>query len=200
MLSGQRLPQYSVILTISFPDSLVTLNGEGVGDNSSMAQRERSGTRGLLNRPEAALGFLLNQAAGVVRERTAAALAPLDIHPRVLGILLAIQGHSGITQTEAGRTLRIDRTTMSQLVNELVERKLVNRVVATDDRRNQQLTLTAQGARTLHRAAAVATAVEDDVMAGLTASERAALKTALVVVLATADENRSAALNRLSVP
>lgn len=146
------------------------------------------------------MGFLLNQAAGVVRERTAAALAPLDIHPRVLGILLAIQGHSGITQTEAGRTLRIDRTTMSQLVNELVERKLVNRVVATDDRRNQQLTLTAQGARTLHRAAAVATAVEDDVMAGLTASERAALKTALVVVLATADENRSAALNRLSVP
>lgn len=145
------------------------------------------------------MGFLLNQAAGIVRDRTAEALAHLDIHPRVLGILLAIHDHSGITQTEAGRRLRIDRTTISQLVNELVERKLVKRVVAADDRRNQQLTLTAQGARTLHRAAAAATTVEDAAMAGLTESQRAALKTALLTLLA-AEASQSASPSRLPVP
>ena len=37
----------------------------------------------VIDRPETALGFLLNQAAVIVRDRTAAALAPLNLHPRV---------------------------------------------------------------------------------------------------------------------
>lgn len=137
----------------------------------------------VIDRPETALGFLLNQAAVIVRDRTAAALAPLNLHPRVFGVLLLIGHQPGITQTEASQRLRIDRTTMSQLVTDLSDRKLIKQAVSPDDRRNRRLQLTAQGSRTLRRAAALAEQVEHDVTAGLSRADNAALKSTLAQLL-----------------
>lgn len=139
----------------------------------------------LIDPPETALGFLLNQAGAIVRDRTAAALAPLDLHPRVFGVLLLIGHEPGVTQTEASQRLRIDRTTMSQLVNDLSDRKLIKQAVSPDDRRNRRLHLTAQGTRTLRRAAALAEEVERDVTAGLSRADSAALKSTLAQLLQT---------------
>ncbi len=151
-----------------------------------MAERDEDSADDRMDRPEAALGFLLNQAAGVVRERTAAALAPVDLHPREFGILLAISHRPGISQIETSQQLRIDRTTMSQLVNSLTERKLVKRAVSCDDRRNHRLDLTSQGARVLRRATSLAERVERDLTQPLTVRQRAALKSSLLALLENA--------------
>lgn len=136
-----------------------------------------------IDSPETALGFLLSQAGAIVRNRTAAALAPLDLHPRVFGVLLLIGHQPGVTQTEASQRLRIDRTTMSQLVNDLSDRKLIKQAVSPDDRRNRRLELTAQGGRTLRRAVDAAERVEQEVTAGLSRDDSTALKSTLAELL-----------------
>jgi DNA-binding MarR family transcriptional regulator len=99
--------------------------------------------------------------------------------PRTFGALLAITERPGISQTELSRRLRIDRTTMSQLVDDLTHRKLIKRTVDPDDRRNHQLTMTSSGSRTLSRAVTAAADVERQLTAQLPAGRLAAVKEGL---------------------
>lgn len=137
--------------------------------------------------PEALLGFLLNQLGGVVRERTARELQPLGMSPRTLGLFLALAKQPGASQTELGRRLRIDRTTMSQLIDDLTRAKLVSRTSLANDRRSNQLALTAKGSKALQQGSARARAVEDAITAEMDPSRLAALKIGLLELLELSD-------------
>jgi DNA-binding MarR family transcriptional regulator len=132
---------------------------------------------------ETFLGFLLNQLGGIVRDRTARVLKPLGMSPRSFGLLLALADEPGASQTALSRRLAVDRTTMSQLVDELTRAGLVRRSVAAEDRRTHQLALTAKGARTLDRAIVLVRDVENAVGGDIGEKQMAALKQHLVDVL-----------------
>ncbi len=151
-----------------------------------MVNQDETGADSAVAAPESVLGFLLNQAAGVVRERTAAALAPLGITPRSLGVLLALHERPGVSQTELRARLRIDRTTTSQLIDDLTKRRLIKRAVAPGDRRNHQLNLTAGGVRTLRLGSEVAHRVESEFTSGLSDDHLAAFKATLAQLLESA--------------
>lgn len=137
--------------------------------------------------PEAVLGFLLNQLGVVIGERTARELAPLGMSPRTLGLLLALAEQPGASQTELGRRLRIDRTTMSQLVDDLTRAKLVSRTSLAYDRRSNQLALTAKGSKALQQGSARARKVEDAITEEMDPSRLSALKIALLELLERSD-------------
>ena len=142
---------------------------------------------GKLHSPEWSLGFLLSQLAGTVRERTATALAPLGIAPRDLGLLLGLSETPGVSQSELALRLRVDRTTMSQLVDTLTQAKLITRRVSPQDRRSHRLALTTAGSELLQRAAHLAADVENDITAGMTTQQVDELKRALAELM---EQNR----------
>jgi DNA-binding MarR family transcriptional regulator len=139
--------------------------------------------------PETFLGFLLNQIGGILHDRTAQVLKPLGMSPRSFGLLVALADEPGASQTALSRRLAVDRTTMSQLVDELTRARLIRRSVAAEDRRTHQLALTAKGARTLDRATVLVRDVEKAVCGDIGEKQMAALKQHLQDVLSSARQH-----------
>src|SRR5690242_3664624 len=90
-------------------------------------------------------GFLLNKAAQKIRETVEEALKPFGLAGRHLGVLAAIQERGSLTQQEVGKCMRIDRTTMVQVIDDLEKLSLVERKDNPQDRRAYALFLTAKG-------------------------------------------------------
>lgn len=98
------------------------------------------------------VGFLLNEAAIVIREMDEVALAVLGINPRQLGILMTIRVEEPQSQQVIGCKHRIDRTTMVKLTDALEQRGLVVRAVDKSDRRRcYALSLTSEGEELLEQ-------------------------------------------------
>lgn len=139
--------------------------------------------------PEVLLGFLLNQLGALVRTRTAQVLEPLGMSPRTLGILLALAEQPGASQTELCRRLRLDRTTMSQLIDDLTRAKLVRRTSPAHDRRSNQLAMTAKGSKALQQGYGRARQVEDAITEEMDPVRLAALKASLLELLERSDSS-----------
>nr|WP_268932333.1 helix-turn-helix domain-containing protein [Mycolicibacterium hodleri] len=107
--------------------------------------------------------------------------------PRTLGLLLALAMQPGASQTQLSRRLRIDRTTMSQLIDDLTRGKLVRRTSLADDRRSHQLALTAKGSKALQQGFDRARRVEDAITEQMDSSRLSALKMGLLELLERSD-------------
>src|SRR3989344_6960775 len=89
--------------------------------------------------------FLMNRPAQRIRELTEKSLEPLKIAPKQYGILAALLCEGPSTQRAIGEMLKIDRSTMVVLTDDLERKKLVLREVHPEDRRYYLLHLTASG-------------------------------------------------------
>lgn len=133
-----------------------------------------------------ALGHQLSTAANVVREATAAALAPLALVPREYGVLATLGAEGAMSQRALGARGRIDRTTMVAIVDRLEEGGLVTREADPEDRRAHVVGLTARGRTVLARAQRLVTEVEARLLAPVRAADRAALRRALAALVEAA--------------
>jgi DNA-binding MarR family transcriptional regulator len=130
------------------------------------------------------VGFLLNEAAIVIREMDEAALSGLGINPRQLGILMTIAVEEPQSQQAIGAKHRIDRTTMVKLADGLEERGLIARKVHPHDRRSYNLSLTPQGEVVLEQALALVKETQDAFLGPLTQAEWEQLRQLLTRLLA----------------
>jgi MarR family transcriptional regulator, lower aerobic nicotinate degradation pathway regulator len=133
------------------------------------------------------VGFLLSQAAALVFRHTRNALLPTKLTPRALGFLVQLRAMGSANQLAVAQTVNMDRTTSSQLVEELVGRGIIFHTTDTLDRRNSVLRLTPEGDALLLAAERAAARCEAELMASLTVAERAELVRLLGSVL-TADD------------
>jgi DNA-binding MarR family transcriptional regulator len=117
-------------------------------------------------------GFLLGKAAQRGAELVEQALHSLQLKARHYGVLVALQDIGPLSQQELGRLLRIDRTTMVALIDDLETLGLVQRDVDSEDRRAYQIQLTARGKAALKRACSAVSAADDQLVAPLTIRER----------------------------
>jgi DNA-binding MarR family transcriptional regulator len=91
-------------------------------------------------------------------------------------VLLAALDEAGpASQAELSRRTTIDRSIMVATVNELAGAGLVERTPDPTDRRRNVVTLTAAGRRRLRKLDRLLTGVQDDLLAPLSAEERAQL-------------------------
>jgi DNA-binding MarR family transcriptional regulator len=125
------------------------------------------------------LGYLLKHATARVEALNAAALAPLGIDPRELGILLLIADHEPTSQQQSARRLGVDRTTMVSLIDTLEHKGLVVRRPDAGDRRRNVVELTAAGQATLRDATRASDEAESAFLAPLSATAAAGLQRAL---------------------
>jgi DNA-binding MarR family transcriptional regulator len=118
---------------------------------------------------------LIDHLARRNRAGSEAALAPLGLRPRHLLALTVLRDHGPTGQQAMAQTLRIDRTNLVGLLNELEEGGLLARTRDAADRRRHLVDLTDAGRARLGEADAVLQCVEDQVLGGLDAAERAQL-------------------------
>ena len=70
------------------------------------------------------------------------ALAPFDIHPRDLGVLLVIDSFEPASQQQVALRMGVDRTTMVAIIDSLEAKGIISRHPDTEDRRRNVIELT----------------------------------------------------------
>jgi DNA-binding MarR family transcriptional regulator len=110
---------------------------------------------------------------------TAEALASLALTPALFALLNVLGAREGAIQQQLSADMGIDPSAMVTLIDELEGAGLAERRRRPGDRRAWQVSITAKGRRTLERARRAAARVEDEVLGGLSASERRQLITLL---------------------
>ena len=116
--------------------------------------------------------FVAQQAAqALATER----LAPLGLSPRAWGLLSTLVESGPLTQIELATTTAIDRTAMVYLLDDLEQRKLVQRVRSPQDRRAFLIHLTPGGRDAQRQAAAALDGAADTLLTPLNAAERSQL-------------------------
>lgn len=120
------------------------------------------------------IGYQLQMARLRVMEAAHAALAPFGISPARVTALALIRAQPGLDQSALGRALSINRASAMKLVNQLVERGLVERRPGRN-LRSHALHLTAEGEAQLPEMIARLRASEAPLLADLDERERATL-------------------------
>jgi MarR family transcriptional regulator, lower aerobic nicotinate degradation pathway regulator len=100
------------------------------------------------------------------------ALKSVDLRPRHLLALTMLRDFSESSQADLARTLKLDKTNLVGLLNELEERDWIVRRRSPEDRRRHVVELTDGGRETLARAEMLLGAVESEILAGLDHAER----------------------------
>ena len=111
--------------------------------------------------------------------RTAEALESIGLTTALFALLNVLGKREGAIQQELGAAMGIDPSTMVSLIDQLEAAGLAERRLRPTDRRAREVVITSKGRRALKRARQLALQVEDDVLHGLTASERRQLLTLL---------------------
>jgi DNA-binding MarR family transcriptional regulator len=134
------------------------------------------------------LGYLLSTAANGVRERTEAALLPLDLTPKLLGALDVLLGEGPMSQVELAKRLRVDRTTMVDIIDGLEQRYFVERTLNPEDRRRYLVTVTRRGEQVHRRASAAADEVQGSLLAALSPKDVERLRQLLISLIHASSE------------
>ena len=99
--------------------------------------------------------------------------AGLDLTSVQFAALDTIAGQPGIDQATLAATIGFDRATIGGVIDRLEQKGLVQRVVSEQDRRARQLHLTPDGAQLLAASRPVVEALQAEILAPLSNTERA---------------------------
>ncbi len=122
--------------------------------------------------------------------RTAEALGSIGLTPALFAPLNVLGARQGVIQQELSTDMGIDPSAMVKLINELEEAGLAERRRRPNDRRAWEVVITPKGRRTLDRAKQLAAEIENEVLGGLTASDRRQLLELLRRALESAPPQR----------
>ena len=128
------------------------------------------------------LGYLLKHAQQRMAELTEAALGPLGLTGRELGVLNVLVGREPGSQQQAAQRLGIDRTTMVALLDTLEGKGLVARHPHAEDRRRNVVELTDLGRSTLRKANARTAEADREFLAPLSPADAQRLRRLLRAV------------------
>lgn len=113
------------------------------------------------------LGYLLKHVLAQLTEAQTAALAPYGVTGRDLAVLSAIAASEPLSQLEVAARLRVDRTSIGDLLDGLEDRGLVERRRSAEDRRRNVVALTPQGESTFASAERIRLEVEREFLTPL---------------------------------
>jgi DNA-binding MarR family transcriptional regulator len=125
------------------------------------------------------IGFMLGKARQELIGRLDPLAAPLGLTIRHFGIGLLLSRRGALRQTELADMLRLDRTTVMNMVDELERAGFVRREADPKDRRANAVTPTPLGKRWLEKLRPQAEKAERDFLAPLTEAEQDTLRNLL---------------------
>lgn len=131
------------------------------------------------------VGFLVTRVHFLLHRGFLEALAPLDLEPRHVGAMTALEAAGPVSQSALARMLGVSAASVVQIVDDLERRGLVERRRLEVDRRTQLLHLRPGAAALAERAREIGGSVMDERLAALDREERDRL-VALMVRFVTA--------------
>jgi DNA-binding MarR family transcriptional regulator len=117
---------------------------------------EEAGVGGL----DAIVGFHIRLAHGAVYRHFTESFADLELTQKQVSVLWLLDERPGLTQTDVGQRLQMDRASVMAIVNRLQSRGFLRRGRSAQDGRRQTLHLTPTGHAMLLRARAAVLAHE----------------------------------------
>ncbi|MET7773580.1 MarR family transcriptional regulator [Nocardia sp. NPDC005366] len=126
---------------------------------------------------------LVNQVAIVADRATERALEHTGSRRHHYALLTTLRAFGPDSQAELGRRTRIDRSDIVAALNDLAERGFIERSPDPGDRRRNIVTITGAGARHLDELDHRLDAAQDDLLAGLSESQRSELVVLLTRIL-----------------
>jgi DNA-binding MarR family transcriptional regulator len=116
----------------------------------------------------------------MLRERSVAAFVAIagsdEVSVQQLKVLVALyQKNRPVLQTELGEASGIDRSTIGEMIQRMVQRGLVRRRIPSNNRRARQLTITPAGERIMHELLPKLVEANDLVLAPLSRTQRETL-------------------------
>jgi len=126
------------------------------------------------------LGFMLAKAHQEIADRMQRVTAPTGLTPKHFGVLTLIHRRGPMRQTDVADLLRVDRTTVMKIIDELEAGGYVKRGADPSDRRANAVKSTAKGAQWLEKMKPAAEDVERNFLAPLTATEQDTLRVLLM--------------------
>jgi DNA-binding MarR family transcriptional regulator len=121
------------------------------------------------------VGYHLRRAWSAFSTDFTAAMDGTGLRQVPFAVLSIVAANPGINQGATGRMLGIKRANMVALINDLVDKQLIERVVDASDRRAFSLTVTAAGTAAMAEAVARIEAHERRMLADMSTEERALL-------------------------
>jgi MarR family transcriptional regulator, lower aerobic nicotinate degradation pathway regulator len=115
---------------------------------------------------------LANQAALAANRIVDQALAQAGVRRYHYALLAALEEYGPASQAALGRRIWVDRSDIVAIVNDLAERRLLERAPDPDDRRRNIITITAAGRTELDHLDRLIAAAQDQFLAPLPAAER----------------------------
>ena len=131
------------------------------------------------------VGYALKQAQAILHRRMEEALRPLHLTVAQYSCLYHLRSEPGISAAELARATFVTRQSMNAMLQQLIDRELVARPARPEAGRALPTILTAAGADALDAAQKIVDAVEERMLAGLTAAENAALVHGLATYVAS---------------
>jgi DNA-binding MarR family transcriptional regulator len=113
------------------------------------------------------LGYLLKHVLARLTEAQTKALAPHGLDGRDLAVLSAVASGDPLSQLEVAARLRVDRTSIGDLLDGLEDRGFVERRRSPEDRRRNVVVLTPLGKSTFAAAERIRLEVEREFLAAL---------------------------------
>src|SRR6266851_3419721 len=95
-----------------------------------------------------------------------------DITPRQFGVLLTLYQKGTLTLTELAGNIRVDRSTLGEMINRMAERSLVSKRSNGTDRRSAEVQLAPVGKAVLLEIVAGAAQLQTALLAPLAAEDR----------------------------
>ncbi len=129
------------------------------------------------------VGYAASRAALELRHAFEQHLGHLGLKVVDYSILVLVASNANVNQKQLGQALDISAPNMAITLDRLVERGWVERVRSTQDRRAMWIHLTPAGRTLVDQALDIAATMEDGVLAGLSAAERALLVELLLKVV-----------------
>jgi DNA-binding MarR family transcriptional regulator len=120
-------------------------------------------------------GYLLSRMGWFAARRFSERLQSLDLSPRMWGALNVLEAESPVSQQQLGRSIGMDPSSMVSTIDELESLGLVERRANPSDRRAHALYLTDAGRQTLAAGRIQAKLAQEELLAPLSAAERAQL-------------------------
>ena len=115
---------------------------------------------------------LLTQAAMHADRLVSEGLAGADARKWHYAVLITLQEFGPASQAALSRRTGIYRSDLVAVINELADRGLIERAPDPADRRRNVITMTSRGRHHLHRLDDLLAAVQDDLLAPLSLTER----------------------------
>ena len=129
------------------------------------------------------VGYAASRAAIELKKTFTRHMTPFELKIGEFSILMLVAANPQVNQRQLGQALDISAPNMAVTLDRMVERGWVERVRSTEDRRAQQIHLTAAGRALAQRTEKISATMEEAALRRLSAAERALLVELLLKIV-----------------